>query len=138
MVSEETAKAGSEGLSGLGKNGETGMPSNAGIQVTPAPAMTPTGGFTGRRYGDYRIDEPDEPISKGLSLSDYVVMKTTRKRRHRNQNVSDSNEDRLIPGEDGTARAASDSTITTARCPVCGEFEGDDIAVAHHVNTHFD
>jgi hypothetical protein len=23
-------------------------------------------------------------------------------------------------------------------CPVCGEFEGDEAAVSHHVNTHFD
>ena len=25
----------------------------------------------------------------------------------------------------------------TAVCPVCGEFEGDEVAVAHHVEQHF-
>jgi hypothetical protein len=25
----------------------------------------------------------------------------------------------------------------TAVCPVCGEFEGDEMAVAHHVEQHF-
>jgi hypothetical protein len=26
---------------------------------------------------------------------------------------------------------------TTASCPVCGNFEGDEMAVAHHVESHF-
>jgi uncharacterized repeat protein (TIGR03833 family) len=136
MVSEETARLGSEGLSGLGRNGELGMESNVGIQVKSTTATAPVGGFTGRRYGDYRIDEPDEPASTGLSLSDYVVTKTKRKGRQKNQNVPDSNEDGHE--EDGTASVPSNSAINTAKCPVCGEFEGDEVAVAHHVNTHFD
>jgi uncharacterized repeat protein (TIGR03833 family) len=138
IVSEETARLGSEGLSELGRNGEFGMESNLGIQVKSTPATAPVGGFTGRRYGDYRIDEPDEPASTGLSLSDYVVTKTKRKGRQKNQIVPDSDEDDQKLVEGGTARVASDSTIDTAKCPVCGEFEGDEVAVAHHVNTHFD
>jgi uncharacterized repeat protein (TIGR03833 family) len=136
-VREETAKLGSEGLSELGRNGELGMESNVGIQVTSTPATAPVGGFTERRYGDYRIDEPDEPASTGLSLSDYVVTKTKRKGRQKNQIVPDSDEDDQKPVEGGTARVASE-IIDTAKCPVCGEFEGDEVAVAHHVNTHFD
>jgi uncharacterized repeat protein (TIGR03833 family) len=33
-----------------------------------------------------------------------------------------------------------DPTITTvmAKCPVCGEFEGDEAAVSHHVESHFE
>lgn len=138
MVSEETAKLEPEGLSGLERNSELGMESNVGIQVTSTPAMAPVGGFTRRRYSDYRIDEPDEPASTGLSLSDYVVPKTKRKGRQKKQNIPDPNEDDQIPEEDGTARVAPNSTIDTAKCPVCNEFEGDEVAVAHHVNTHFD
>lgn len=28
--------------------------------------------------------------------------------------------------------------LETATCPVCGEFEGDEAAVSHHVASHFD
>jgi uncharacterized repeat protein (TIGR03833 family) len=140
MVSEETAKAESEGLSGLGRNGEMGTNSDVGIQESSGsvPATTPVGGFTGRRYGDYRIDEPDEPPSGGLSLSDYVVTKTKRKGRQKNQNAPDPDEMVQNVDEDGEAMVTTDSTIAMAKCPVCGEFEGDEVAVAHHVNTHFD
>ncbi len=138
MVSEETAKRGSERLSELGRNGGLGMESNVGIQPTSTPSTAPVGGFTGRRYGDYRIDAPDEPASTGLSLSDYVVTKTKRKGQQKSQIVPDSNEDDHISVKGGAARVASDSTIDTAICPVCGEFEGDEDAVAHHVNMHFD
>lgn len=29
-------------------------------------------------------------------------------------------------------------TTATTTCPVCGDFEGDEAAVSHHVSTHFD
>lgn len=43
----------------------------------------------------------------------------------------------------GSAVEAADDDIvagetTTTTCPVCGDFEGDEAAVAHHVATHFD
>jgi uncharacterized repeat protein (TIGR03833 family) len=138
MVSEYTAKAGSEGLSGLGRNAEMGTDSNVAVQASSGPVTAPVGGFTGRRYGDYRIDELDEPPSAGLSLSDYVVTKTKRKGRQKNQNAPDPDEMVQSIDEDGAAMVTADSTIATAMCPVCGEFEGDEVAVAHHVNTHFD
>ncbi|EME50252.1 hypothetical protein DOTSEDRAFT_165347 [Dothistroma septosporum NZE10] len=31
----------------------------------------------------------------------------------------------------------ADTAMTTAICPVCGQFEGDEMAVSHHVETHF-
>jgi uncharacterized repeat protein (TIGR03833 family) len=134
MVSEETAKAGSAGLSGLGRNGEMGMEANVGVQTTSSPI----GGFTGRRYGDFRLDEADEPPSTGLSLADYVVTKGKGKGRQKKQDVLDSNlvEEDLDQSEPTTN--PSNSTMTTTKCPVCGDFEGDEIAVAHHVNQHFD
>jgi hypothetical protein len=30
------------------------------------------------------------------------------------------------------------SGVEVATCPVCGEFEGDEAAVAHHVEQHFE
>lgn len=132
MVSEETAKAATEGLSELGRNGEIGGGSNVGVQTTSAPI----GGFSARRYGDYRVDEPDEPPSAGLSLVDYVVTKG-KKGRQKKGSVEDAN-----PNEEGfdTRERPSDTSIleVTTKCPVCGEFEGDEMAVAHHVNGHFE
>lgn len=42
-------------------------------------------------------------------------------------------------GSGGEAATTSETTGTTVtvRCPVCGVFEGDEVAVAHHVETHF-
>lgn len=133
MISEETAKAGSAGLSGLGRNGEMGMESNVGVQTTSAPI----GGFTGRKYGDFRLDELDEPPSAGLSLADYVVTKGKGKGRQRKPDAMDPNLEQALDQSEPTTDPPS-STISTTKCPVCGEFEGDEIAVAHHVNQHFD
>jgi len=140
MVSEETAKAESEGLSGLGRNGDVGMGMeiNASIQTTSAPVMTPVGGFNGIRYGDFRLEEPDEPPSAGLSLSDYVVTKPKRRGRQKKQNDMDLDAAKKEVNGSGHSMVASDLSTTVAKCPVCGEFEGDEVAVAHHVNTHFD
>jgi uncharacterized repeat protein (TIGR03833 family) len=140
MVSEETAKAESEGLSGLGRNGDVGMGMeiNASIQTTSAPVMTPVGGFNGIRYGDFRLEEPDDPPSAGLSLSDYVVTKSKRRGRQKKQNDIDLDAAEKEVNEGRHSVVASDFSTTMAKCPVCGEFEGDEVAVAHHVNTHFD
>ncbi|KAE9377594.1 hypothetical protein N431DRAFT_434775 [Stipitochalara longipes BDJ] len=137
MVSEETAKAGSEGSSGLGRNGEIGMASSVGIQTTPSPAAAPVGGFTGKRYGDSRLEEPDEPPSAGLSLSDYIVTKTRAKKGQKKA----QNTPALDPDQDYDeqgAMALTSNLTTVAKCPVCDDFEGDEVAVAHHVNTHFE
>jgi uncharacterized repeat protein (TIGR03833 family) len=38
----------------------------------------------------------------------------------------------------GSQPGGLDSKAANATCPVCGAFEGDEAAVAHHVATHFD
>lgn len=44
-------------------------------------------------------------------------------------------------GDDGLGEGSRQGPATTAdivKCPVCGDFEGDEAAVAHHVAGHFD
>jgi uncharacterized repeat protein (TIGR03833 family) len=128
MATDEEAATGSEGLFGLGRNGEIG-----------GPALATSGsGFSGRRYEDFRIDEPDEPSGQPLSLADYVVVKTKGKGRGKKANLSDQSHDIDDSTLDSPSQDIELGTTITSTCPVCGEFEGDETAVAHHVNTHFD
>jgi len=133
MVSEETTRAGSAGLSGLGLNGGMWMESKVGVQTTSAPIV----GFTGRNYSDFRFDEPDEPANAGLSLADYVVTKGKGKGRQKKPDAMDINPEQDLDQSEPTNNPSS-STMTTTKCPVCEDFEGDDIVVAHHVNQNFD
>ncbi|RDL37664.1 uncharacterized protein BP5553_05097 [Venustampulla echinocandica] len=138
MISEDQVKRTSAELSGLDWN-ERSSDAHGGDQSTMATSTTTSTRetFSRRKYGDFRTDEPDEPPSGNLSLADYVVVKGKgkgqRSKTGANQNqVTDSqNQD-----EESGDRADFKSTIST--CPVCGEFEGDEVAVAHHVNGHFD
>jgi uncharacterized repeat protein (TIGR03833 family) len=129
IVSLETVEAGAEGMSGLGRNGEIGGGSNEGVQVASA-------GFTGQRYGDYRVESLDEPPSDlaNLSLADYVVVKS--KKKGKSKKVGQEEQSEAVQNE--PAEELSLAKIATSTCPVCGEFEGDEAAVAHHVNEHFD
>jgi hypothetical protein len=106
------------------------MESSVNIQTTSGR----TGGFPSRRYSDFRIDEPDEPPSAGLSLADYIVTKAKGKGRQK-LNASDLEGD-LAEGD--ISASFSNAPIVETKCPVCGEFEGDEAAVAHHVNEHFE
>jgi uncharacterized repeat protein (TIGR03833 family) len=132
IVSQETAEAGSAGLEGLGRNGEV-EEEGGRVQVlsgTMAGAGS-GGGFTGRRYGDYRVDAPDEPEEAELSLADYVVVKKGKKGKSKKPVEEGLDEDKA-------SENAPAIEVATSTCPVCGEFEGDEAAVAHHVNGHFD
>jgi uncharacterized repeat protein (TIGR03833 family) len=136
MVTEEEARAGSQGLSWLGRNGEIGGGSNESAQV----ASGARSGFSSGRYGDIRVDEPDEPSSAGLSLADYVVKNGKGKSQQRKICDSGNKEGEDEDGYDQPALAETRSEFksATSTCPVCREFEGDEVAVAHHVNSHFE
>jgi uncharacterized repeat protein (TIGR03833 family) len=124
MASEEAAKAGSVGMSGLARNGEMGG-SNDDLAISGSST------FSGRRYGDFRVDERDEPPREGLSLENYIVFKGKGKAQRKKGNKSD------LDSEE-TSGNIPDPASAIVTCPVCGEFEGDETAVAHHVNTHFE
>ncbi|KAF4635773.1 hypothetical protein G7Y89_g2327 [Cudoniella acicularis] len=134
MVSDETAMAASAGLSDLGRNGEVGGNIESSGRVTVSGS-----GFT-QRYSDFRIDEPDAPPSGGLSLEDYVVVKETKKgwRKKGSGTGQHQNGIETAARENEGSREGQSVTSATSKCPVCSEFEGDETAVAHHVNEHFD
>lgn len=132
MVSIEEAQAASAGLSGLDRNGETSSQqtsagtSGAGILNS----------FSRSRYSDFRTDGGEEPEREEISLADYVVKDNRSKKGVKASRVANCG------SEDGQPESSLEVTGTvspskTVECPVCGEFEGDEIAVAHHVDTHF-
>ncbi|KAI1211118.1 uncharacterized protein F4807DRAFT_50586 [Annulohypoxylon truncatum] len=99
------------------------------------------------RYRDMRLDEPLEAPPEQTDLGAYIVpAKRKGKGKGKGKNHNDSN----APGQhDGPARrddvsSSNDSSSVldvvsaTATCPVCGNFEGDETAVAHHVAEHFE
>jgi uncharacterized repeat protein (TIGR03833 family) len=106
MVTEEEAKAGSEGLSGLGRNGDAGARSHA---------TRPT------RYRDMRGEEEEvDGPAAGFSLGDFLPV------------------GHPLREEDMTREPTADASGPLSTCPVCGEFEGDEPAVSHHVDSHFE
>ncbi|KAI9054064.1 hypothetical protein LZ554_001235 [Drepanopeziza brunnea f. sp. 'monogermtubi'] len=144
MASEEAAKAGSEGRSyGLGRDGDghgDGMMSMHLAEPSPA-GLSMGSSMAPNRYGDFRLDAPEEPPRAELSLGDYVVVKGNGKKGQQRKTGSDSGDptiQHLEVLEGIEPQANPGSTSVTSTCPVCGDFEGDEIAISHHVNSHFD
>lgn len=105
IVSEEVAKAGAEGLSNLGRNGEE----SSLAQPTSWPA---------HRYRNVREEEATNLPPSGYSLEAFLPQGHPLNRRE---------------------VAAPPVVVPEMHvCPVCGEFEGDEAAVSHHVAEHFD
>ncbi|KAI2466323.1 hypothetical protein F4781DRAFT_355482 [Annulohypoxylon bovei var. microspora] len=99
------------------------------------------------RYRDVRLDEPLEVPPEQTDLSAYIVpAKRKGKGKGKGKNKNGPKESGQ---QDGSARhggvsgsndssSVADVTSATATCPVCGTFEGDETAVAHHVAEHFE
>ncbi|XXG99364.1 kinesin-like nuclear fusion protein [Hypoxylon texense] len=106
------------------------------------------GGSRRPRYRDVRLDESLEVPPEQTDLSAYIVparpARAQRKGKNRNgppsRDAGQPDGSARSDGVPGTndANSAMDVTSATATCPVCGEFEGDETAVAHHVATHFE
>jgi hypothetical protein len=73
------------------------------------------------RYTDVREEEDEDYQTRVNSLADYCPQ-LAHLEQSENQEV-------------GRSRSGLESV--TATCPVCGEFEGDEAAVAYHVEDHF-
>lgn len=96
--------------------------------------------FTGRRqlrFRDVRSDEPLEAPQEQIDLGAYIVApkrKGKGRKPPKPEQATDASVDDGSAGEPSLAGVSS-ATVT---CPVCGKFEGDEAAVAHHVSEHFD
>ncbi|KAJ5609627.1 hypothetical protein N7528_010194 [Penicillium herquei] len=85
--------------------------------------------FTAR---DMRLDGPEEPPAEVMGLDMYIRPPKGKKRGAKTQtqqNATDNRDD-----SSGTPQ----KTAETVSCPVCGTFQGDEAAVAHHVAGHFE
>ena len=149
VCGEEEARAGSEGLKGLGENGET-------TARMGSEGVGRGRGRGGRIERDFRTDGYVEPEREEASLLDYMVTKKTKSRGKgkgrkpqpiQAERMQESHDDEIEgaeaeeirnSGEQQQQQSMGDANANTTTCPVCGEFEGDADAVAHHVNGHFD
>ena len=77
------------------------------------------------RYRDVGLDDDVERAPEALDLAAYI--KPAKVKKGAKKKAED---------EEGTKLEGEEKPL--ARCPVCGEFEGDEAAVNHHVATHFD
>lgn len=89
--------------------------------------------------GDIRYSEDQDLPPQQIGLDAYVKEKKPKKRGRGKGNTSTDGvtaAENYVPAGD----SATDSRAPpeSATCPVCGEFEGDEAAVAHHVASHFD
>lgn len=136
MVSVEEARAGSEGLLGLGRNGEvdenrmvSGGVGRGGARGRGRERESGSSGWGRRRYGDVREDDyVERPREGGYSLGDFLPANHPLMTEGNSTIGNDGRDDDFeVPPEQ-----------TTHTCPVCGEFEGDEVAVSRHVGEHFD
>jgi hypothetical protein len=74
---------------------------------------------------DIRLDEDGEAPAEEIDLFAYV--KPAKQKKRGGAKVQQPVEEEEVIKE----------AATTASCPVCGNFEGDEMAVAHHVESHF-
>lgn len=119
MVGEQEAHEASQGLSGLGRNGDIGY---TGSVDAPFAGRART--YARSRCRGVHEQEQDLP-SSGYSLGAFLPEDTTQASI---QNIS---------GPTDHPATALDFGSATRICPVCEAFEGDEMAVAHHVNEHF-
>lgn len=89
--------------------------------------------------GDIRYTEDQDLPPQQIGLDAYVKEKKPKKR---GRGKGNSGTDGATAAQDdppaGDSAVDSWAPPESATCPVCGEFEGDEAAVAHHVASHFD
>ncbi|KAK8247222.1 hypothetical protein HDK90DRAFT_36424 [Phyllosticta capitalensis] len=120
LATEAEARDGSQGLSNLGRNGEPnqGFGSNR--------VSTSNGSRFQIRYRDVREEDELNAPPSGYSLGDLLPPGHPLR------------EDSRESSNDRESFESPDLNSAVQVCPVCHQFEGDEIAVAHHVNSHFE
>ncbi|KAJ5801841.1 uncharacterized protein N7503_004291 [Penicillium pulvis] len=81
---------------------------------------------------DMHLKGPYEPPPEALGLDMYIRPAKGKKRAGKIQ------ERHTLDEGDFEAATAPQITTASVSCPVCGAFEGDAAAVAHHVTGHFE
>lgn len=122
MVTDETAPAASQGLHEYGRNGE-----HAGR------------GRSSRYTNDLTLDEEyGRPTpSSAHTLGDFLVGLETKYKSSSSGNYVRPISNNFDTDADMEGESA-DFMSADITCPVCGAFQGDEAAVARHVNTHFE
>ncbi|KAI0813631.1 hypothetical protein GGR55DRAFT_635159 [Xylaria sp. FL0064] len=122
-------------------SGSTSMDSrNSPPSVFPPSGNIATSTGQGRRprYRDARLEEPLDAAPEQIDLGAYIVP-SRRKGRGKNRGHASQIDQTDNTGDSSNNNSsAADVTLATATCPVCGAFEGDETAVAHHVAEHFE
>lgn len=114
----------------LGNDGEDGSLSHQHAGGFGARAGgQPRGGWPRglRDANGIRLDSEQELPAQQIGLDAYVKQPKPKRRGKGKPSTRVEEEDEGAPPPTGTAT-----------CPVCGVFEGDEAAVAHHVATHFE
>lgn len=107
-------------------------------QVQPAEAWAPR---RGKGRGQGRGRGPTEDSEAGLPSSDIGLDAYITQGRKSRQNGKGrgrgrgGNQDGSRQSQLGDESPPVEAAAVT--CPVCGDFEGDEMAVAHHVGSHF-
>lgn len=117
---------------------------NQDPSLLPAPenGREPRGGRGYRpRYRDVRFEDPPDAAPEQMDLGAFIVPSRRKGRGKKRVNTSLPDEMDTSEGITGSSssgyQASADVTSAIATCPVCGTFEGDEAAVAHHVAEHF-
>ncbi|KAI0432773.1 hypothetical protein F5Y09DRAFT_127207 [Xylaria sp. FL1042] len=132
-----------------GVEGSSSTQSSSGSASTNSPnassSMVPNSGDPGEsrgqgrrpRYRDARLEEPLDTAPEQMDLGAYIVPSKRKGRSKKRNNIHQVDEtDNYGEGSNDHSNTA-DVTSAIATCPVCGAFEGDETAVAHHVAEHF-
>ncbi|KAI1329766.1 hypothetical protein F5Y16DRAFT_397110 [Xylariaceae sp. FL0255] len=94
------------------------------------------------RYRDVRLDELLEAPAEQADLGAYIVPSRRQgkgKKGSKGTQEQSSDDSNFNQNSDSNSQSmARDVTSALVTCPVCGAFEGDETAVAHHVAAHFE
>jgi len=93
-----------------------------------------------QREGGWGVMGRDEVLpQESVGLDAYI--KPGRKQKQRGGRTGRGTAEGDVRDDDPSERSVQQPpvpTTDTVKCPVCGDFEGDEAAVAHHVAAHFD
>ena len=115
----------------MGGSGDTGGSQSLSAMLSQSIPQPPTTPGSISFYPARGID--DEAPADQLGLDAYIKPAKTKQSRRRGGGSAQPE-----PAATRSRTPPLASTTTTTTCPVCGDFEGDEAAVSHHVSSHFD